>query len=103
MRKRKARELIAWFSVWRQFRRKRVTLETSFLFLVRLSTAVQKTSPRSGSPEIFEGGGGGRKLPINVTRGYSQIIRQLSSKMRSYPCHDFRQTDSWRKLIGLMR
>lgn len=59
MRKRKARELIAWFSVWRQFRRKRVTLETSFLFLVRLSTAVQKTSPRSGPPEIFEGGGGG--------------------------------------------
>ena len=35
-----------------------MTLETSFLLLVRLSTAVQKTSPRSGPPEIFEGGGG---------------------------------------------
>lgn len=36
-----------------------MTLETSFLLLVRLSTAVQKTSPRSGPPEIFEEGGGG--------------------------------------------
>lgn len=105
MRKRKAREMIAWFSM----RFDDSSEENEWLWKPRFSywfdyqLLFRKQARAPVLQKFLKGGGGGRKLPINVTRGYSQIIRQLSSKMRSYPCHDFRQTDSWRKLIGLMR